>query len=354
MRPIGFANIAPVIKFLQTGHAVIATHTPQESGASARRPPAVEIRTIQAEEAGQRVDNFLLRALPGVPKSKIYNIVRRGEVRVNQGRVKPSYRLQDGDALRIPPVRVGVRDEVPAAPRQLQALAQMVLHEDDELLVLNKPAGLAVHGGSGVSLGLIELLRQQRPEARFLELVHRLDRDTSGCVMVAKRRRALLELQQALQSGQVDKRYQLLVAGAWPAAVRRVDAPLRKNILSSGERLVRVDSEGKPACTEFRVLERFAQATLLEARPITGRTHQIRVHARQQGHPIAGDPKYGDAQFDAALRGQGLQRLFLHAWRLELKLPSRNAPLRLEAPLEASLAAVLARLAKAGTDASPG
>lgn len=354
MQPVGFVNIASVIKFLQTGHPLITSTEPTKQAESiAQRPSSVEIRKIQAEEAGQRVDNFLMRSLPGVPRSKVYNILRRGEVRVNQGRVKPSYRLQDGDALRIPPVRVDTRPEVLAGPGRLQAVAQMVLYEDDELLVINKPAGLAVHGGSGISLGLIELLRQLRPEAKFMELVHRLDRDTSGCIMVAKRRRLLLELQEALQSGRIDKRYQLLVGGQWPAGITWVEAPLRKNILSSGERLVRVDMEGKPARTEFRVLTRFPQATLLEARPITGRTHQIRVHAQQQGHPIAGDSKYGDEQFDALMRRQGLQRLFLHAQRISVQLPRRNELLQLEAPLEAGLAAFLVKLARTSGSAEP-
>lgn len=295
------------------------------------------VRTVvvDAGSDGQRIDNFLLRELKGVPKSRIYNLLRRGEVRVNRGRVKAEYRLQDGDQVRIPPVRTAVVASEPGAlPKGLaERLSGSILYEDDGLLVVDKPAGLAVHGGSGVSLGLIEALRLLRPEARFLELVHRLDRDTSGCIMVAKKRSALTALHSALrggEAGEVDKRYLALVVGQWPQQRRSVEAPLEKNTLRSGERMVRVSADGKAALTEFEVLERFAGATLVEARPITGRTHQIRVHARYAGHPLAGDEKYGDRAAEAPLRALGLKRLFLHARSLSFPWGGRRLTLRAE------------------------
>ncbi|HEY3698534.1 MAG TPA: 23S rRNA pseudouridine(955/2504/2580) synthase RluC, partial [Spongiibacteraceae bacterium] len=278
----------------------------------------VRLVAIDANSDGQRVDNFLLRELKGVPKSRIYNLLRRGEVRVNKGRVKAEYRLQSGDQVRIPPLRMAAMDA--AAPNVSSALsdrlAAAILFEDEALLVIDKPVGLAVHGGSGVSLGLIEALRVMRPQARFLELVHRLDRDTSGCIMVAKKRSALLTLHTALRGDGIDKRYLALAAGIWPRNRTRVEAPLEKNTLRSGERVVRVSTEGKPAQTNFTVLESFAGATLIEAAPLTGRTHQIRVHAQYAGHPLAGDEKYGEKETNAHFRELGLRRLFLHAHTL--------------------------------------
>jgi 23S rRNA pseudouridine955/2504/2580 synthase len=305
----------------------------------------VRLVAVDAGSAGQRVDNFLLRELKGVPKSRIYNLLRRGEVRVNKGRVKAEYRLQDGDQVRIPPVRSAAAEATPgSAPSQglQQRLTAAILFEDDGLLVLDKPAGLAVHGGSGLSYGLIEALRAMRPEARFLELVHRLDRDTSGCIMVAKKRSALVALHAALRGEGVDKRYLALVAGQWPRARRRVAAPLEKNTLQSGERMVRVSTAGKEALTEFEVIEQFAQATLVEARPITGRTHQIRVHAQYAGHPLACDDKYGDREADARFREQGLRRLFLHAHSLSFDW--QGGRLQLNAELEPELARFLQTL----------
>jgi 23S rRNA pseudouridine955/2504/2580 synthase len=302
----------------------------------------VRLVAVDAGSAGQRVDNFLLRELKGVPKSRIYNLLRRGEVRVNKGRVKAEYRLQDGDLVRIPPVRTAVAEAAPggAPSRGLQQrLTAAILFEDDGLLVLDKPAGLAVHGGSGLSYGLIEALRAMRPEARFLELVHRLDRDTSGCIMVAKKRSALVALHAALRGDGVDKRYLALVAGHWAQARRRVAAPLEKNTLQSGERMVRVSAAGKEALTEFQVVERFAEATLVEARPVTGRTHQIRVHAQYAGHPLACDDKYGDREADARFREQGLRRLFLHAHSLSFDW--QGSRLQLKAELEPELARFL-------------
>jgi len=303
-------------------------------------------RTLQvgSESAGQRIDNFLLALLKGVPRSRVYRILRRGEVRVNSGRVAPTYRLCDGDAVRIPPLRMAVEREAPQPSAGLRAgIGGAVIHEDDDLLVLNKPSGVAAHGGSGISLGAIETLRALRPDAPFLELVHRLDRETSGCLVIAKRRPALRALHAVWRDRAVDKRYLLLVQGRWRGGGRHVDAPLARNRLRGGERMVRVADDGLASRTAFTPRERFAEMTLLEARPTTGRTHQIRVHAALLGHPLAGDAKYGNETFNKAMRKHGLRRLFLHAARLRLTLPGK-APLEVEAPLAPDLQAVLDEL----------
>ncbi|GAB3472399.1 23S rRNA pseudouridine(955/2504/2580) synthase RluC [Azotobacter salinestris] len=305
----------------------------------------VQLLEIGPEMAGQRIDNFLLARLKGAPRTLIYRILRKGEVRVNKGRIKPEYKLQAGDLVRVPPLRLAERDEpVPLAQGLLERLEAAILHEDKALMVLNKPAGIAVHGGSGLSHGVIEALRQLRPEARDLELVHRLDRDTSGLLMIAKKRSMLRHLHEALRGDGVDKRYLALVCGSWPSARKQVNAPLQKNTLRSGERMVEVDEEGREALTLFRVLRRFGDfATLVEARPITGRTHQIRVHARHAGHPIAGDAKYGDEEFTREIRALGGKRLFLHAYSLAVPLPE-GGELRLEAPVDEMWAQTLERL----------
>ncbi|WP_219951391.1 23S rRNA pseudouridine(955/2504/2580) synthase RluC [Dickeya zeae] len=301
--------------------------------------PTVQFLTISAEEAGQRIDNFLRTQLKGVPKSMIYRILRKGEVRVNKKRVKPEYKLLDGDEIRIPPVRQSEREEaaVSASLDKVSALANCILYEDDYLLLLNKPSGTAVHGGSGLSFGVIEGLRALRPEARFLELVHRLDRDTSGVLLVAKKRSALRSLHEQLRAKGMQKDYLALVRGQWQSHCKSVQAPLLKNVLQSGERIVRVNSEGKPSETLFKVEERFDCATLVRASPITGRTHQIRVHTQHAGHPIAFDDRYGDRDFDAQLVGTGLKRLFLHAQALRFEHPHTGEMLRIEAPLDAGL-----------------
>lgn len=274
--------------------------------------------TVLPEYDGQRLDNFLLRELKGVPKSRIYRLLRKGEVRVNGKRVKPEYRVISDDVVRIPPIRVSEQVQQVASEGLKSLLTDAILYENDHFMVVNKPSGLAVHGGSGISLGLIETLRQLRPEARFLELVHRLDRDTSGCLLVAKKPAALKYFHELLrQEHQIDKVYLALVVGRWANRQKKVDAPLRKNELSSGERIVRVAADGKPSLTEFSVRERFGEmATLVEARPITGRTHQIRVHSQFAGHPIVGDEKYADERATALAKLVALDRLFLHAEKL--------------------------------------
>ncbi|MFP1724634.1 23S rRNA pseudouridine(955/2504/2580) synthase RluC [Lonsdalea quercina] len=301
--------------------------------------PSVQFLTVSDEEAGQRIDNFLRTKLKGVPKSMIYRILRKGEVRINKKRVKPEYKLLDGDLIRIPPVRTSEREEaqVSTGLAKVSALADCIIYEDDYLLVLNKPSGTAVHGGSGLSFGVIEGLRALRPEARFLELVHRLDRDTSGVLLVAKKRSTLRALHEQLRSKGMQKDYLALVRGQWQSHCKVVQAPLLKNILQSGERIVRVNSEGKPSETRFKVEERFEHATLVKASPVTGRTHQIRVHTLHAGHPIAFDDRYGDRDFDGQLAGTGLKRLFLHAQALKFEHPNTGETLRVEAPLDGEL-----------------
>ena len=307
--------------------------------------PAVQFLEVEPELAGQRIDNFLRTRLKGVPKTLIYRILRKGEVRVNKGRIKPDYKLQAGDVVRVPPLRMSEPDEpAPLAQGLLDRLEAAVVYEDKGLIVLNKPTGIAVHGGSGLSYGVIEAFRQLRPDAKELELVHRLDRDTSGLLMIAKKRSMLRHLHDALRGDGVDKRYLALVRGAWPTSKKRVSAPLLKNTLRSGERMVEVSDEGKEALTLFRVVRRFGEfATLVEASPITGRTHQIRVHARHAGHSIAGDPKYGDEVFDREIRELGGKRLFLHAHSLRLTLPD-GTELAVEAPVDELWTATLERL----------
>ena len=314
------------------------TNTPSQTS-------GVQMLEVSPELAGQRIDNFLRNQLKGVPKTLIYRILRKGEVRVNKGRIKPEYKLQAGDLVRVPPLRLAERDEpVPLAQSLLERLEASVIYEDKALIVLNKPAGIAVHGGSGLSYGVIEALRQLRPDAKELELVHRLDRDTSGLLMVAKKRSMLRHLHQALRGDGVDKRYMALVRGRWETGRKQVSAPLLKNTLRSGERMVEVTDEGKEALTLFKVLRRFGDfATLVEARPITGRTHQIRVHALHAGHAIAGDSKYGDEDFSREIRELGGKRLFLHAYELKVPLPEGGV-LSLEAPVDEVWSQTLGRL----------
>ncbi|RLT89938.1 MULTISPECIES: 23S rRNA pseudouridine(955/2504/2580) synthase RluC [unclassified Ketobacter] len=307
--------------------------------------PSVAMVTVTEDQFGQRLDNFLMTRLKGVPKSAIYRMIRKGEVRVNKGRTKPDYKLQQGDLVRVPPARTKeVSASTPFVGDSLKSqLESAILYEDDGLIVLNKPSGLAVHGGSGVSLGVIEALRQIRPGQRFLELVHRLDRDTSGCLMVAKKRSVLKKLHEDLRLGAMQKTYLALLWGRWSGLEHRIEAPLRKFHLASGERVVRVSADGKPSLTLFRQLELYEQATLVEARPITGRTHQIRVHAQHAGHPIAGDDKYLHREQAVYFEERGLKRLFLHAASLELQDLDGNSRL-FEAPLPPELSTFLSRL----------
>ncbi|GGF80953.1 23S rRNA pseudouridine(955/2504/2580) synthase RluC [Alteromonas lipolytica] len=312
-------------------------------------PATSQVQIVEAEPdlAGQRVDNFLRTYLKGVPKSLIYRILRKGEVRVNKKRVKPEYKLAAGDIIRIPPVRVSETPELPSPKlERIASLEQHILFEDNHLIVFNKPSGLAVHGGSGLSFGLIEGLRALRPDAKFMELVHRLDRDTSGCILVAKKRSALRHMHEQLRNSQMDKRYHALVAGQWPQNRFKVKAPLQKNILQSGERLVSVSEQGKPSETRYRILQQFDNATLVEASPITGRTHQIRVHCLHAGHPIACDDKYGDAEFDKKMKAVGLNRLFLHAASLRLTHPNTEEVVTFTAPYDEQLSHTVNALKK--------
>ena len=311
---------------------------------TAETSPGVQLLEITAEEAGQRIDNFLARHLKGVPKSYLYRILRRGEVRVNSGRIQAKYKLCAGDRVRIPPVRVAANNATVIRPGVGMDLEGRILFENTVCLVLNKPAGIAVHGGSGLSYGVIEALRAARTGAAYLELAHRLDRETSGCLVIAKRRSFLRAFHEQLRQGEVDKHYLALVAGRWQGGKRTVDAPLRKNQLRGGERMVTVDSEGKQAMTVFRPITRFAEATLVDVELKTGRTHQIRVHAAHIGHPLAGDAKYGDAAFNRQMRDIGLTRLMLHAHLLEFSLPLAADRITLSAPLDPDLKAVLDRL----------
>lgn len=305
---------------------------------------------VSEDEQGQRLDNFLLKTCKGVPKSHVYRIVRSGEVRVNGKRVDVSYRLRIGDVLRIPPVRIAQRVEEIVAGAQIKVELPIV-YEDEAILVVDKPSGIAVHGGSGVSFGVIEALRRQRPQAHFLELAHRLDRETSGLLLVGKKRSALVALHDMFRDGSVggggrgaDKRYLVLVKGRWMDPLRSVKLPLLKYLLASGERRVRVADEGKAAHTVFRLIARWEGYSLLEAELKSGRTHQIRVHCAHLGYPIVGDEKYGDFALNKALPKEGIKRMFLHAWKISFPHPISGKPLALEAPLPEMLALFIQRL----------
>ncbi len=290
---------------------------------------------IDAESAGQRIDNFLRRELKGVPKGRLYRLLRRGEVRVNGGRVRAEYRLSDGDEVRLPPVRLDAAPAPPPAARA-DALAEETLFEDKRLLVVNKPAGVAVHGGSGISHGVIELLRAARPELSDLSLVHRLDRETSGVLVLAKRRSALRALHALFREGRVEKNYLALVAGDWQHGEQRVDVPLLVRHREGGERHVIVSPDGKPAVTRIRLARGYGDMSLLQCQPLTGRTHQIRVHTAYAGHPIIGDPRYGDAAFNERAKRLGLARMFLHAQSIAFPDDSGNEQ-HFTAPLPAEL-----------------
>lgn len=308
---------------------------------------------LEVDESGaqQRIDNFLVKHLKGVPKSHIYRILRSGEIRVNSRRVDSGYRLRLGDRLRIPPVRTARRPDRAAAEPVAPLLSGRILYEDDSLLVVDKPAGMAVHGGSGVSLGLVEQLRLERPDAKFIELAHRLDRETSGVLLLAKKRSALTAVHRAMREGAVEKRYLALVKGGWRDKKRNARFPLHKYVTSGGERRVSVHEDGRPAHTVFFLRQSWPDFSLLEAELKTGRTHQIRVHLAHLGFPIAGDAKYGDFAWNRALQKLGLKRMFLHARELILNHPSSGGRLVLEAPLPEDLHRFLAGLGRRDQDA---
>ncbi len=299
---------------------------------------------------GQRIDNFLCKTLKGVPKSHLYLILRSGQVRVNSKRIDATYRLVMGDLVRIPPIRTATQKELPAHKASVKPkFEQAIIFEDEALLVIDKPAGFAVHGGSGISRGVIEQLRMERPHSKFLELVHRLDRETSGVLMLAKKRAALVALQDAIRSNQTDKRYVMLVHGNWTEKKKRVLLPLQKYVLSSGERRVSVQDGGQESETVFHLRKNYSlegneQFSLLEAQLVTGRTHQLRVQLAHLGFPIAGDDKYGDFAVNKAMQKRGLKRMFLHSAETNIRHPLSGEKLKLIAPLPPELAKFLQRL----------
>jgi len=298
---------------------------------------------VDAESAGRRIDNFLLTELPGLPRTRVYSMIRKGEVRVNKGRIKANYRVKQGDQVRIPPVRLVPKEA--AIGGRVDWIESYILHEDERVLVLNKPSGLAVHGGSGISRGAIEMLRANRQPGRFLELVHRLDRDTSGVLLFAKKRSALRDLHAQFRTGQVEKIYLALLLGCWAGDSREVSLPLVVEGRRNGERHVRPGPAGKEALTRFFPEQRFSDCTLARVELMTGRTHQIRVHAAAIGHPVAGDSRYGEA---AGLpEPLGLKRLFLHAASLSFVHPGTGAEMHFEAPLDPALAELLTTLKSA-------
>jgi len=303
---------------------------------------AVTLRKVTADEAGQRIDNFLMRLFKTVPRSRVYRLVRKGEVRVNRKRVEAEYRIQEGDEVRLPPVRIDADDE-PGRPSTslLELIERAVIFQDKHLLVIDKPAGVAVHGGSGMSFGVIEALRASRPH-ETLELVHRLDRDTSGCLLVARDRATLTALHALIRNGGMHKTYLALVAGSWQLGTKRIDAPLATDNRQHGERHVRVAAAGKDSVSVFKPVQFLGPlATLMEVDIPTGRTHQIRVHASFAGHPLLGDDKYGDRERNAELRRHGLKRTFLHAQSVAFEWPGSGVPFHASAPLPSDLTAVL-------------
>ncbi|MCC8394991.1 RluA family pseudouridine synthase [Paraburkholderia sp. MMS20-SJTR3] len=333
--------------------------TSQRSVAGAVASDQVSLIEIDDSSAGQRIDNFLLRVCKGVPKSHIYRILRSGEVRVNKGRIDAQYRLELGDLVRVPPIRVAQQNEA-AAPVPVPAGGFPILFEDDHLLVIDKPAGVAVHGGSGVAFGVIEQMRAARPQAKFLELVHRLDRETSGVLMLAKKRAALVNLHEQIRDNRMDKRYYACVHGEWATdwgRRRAVKESLHKYSTPDGERRVRVQADGLASHTIFNLVDRWPGYALLEAELKTGRTHQIRVHLQHLELPIVGDAKYGDFALNKALARAnakpGIKRMFLHAYRLKLTHPATGAPLQLEAPLPPECRGFIQQLNELRTGSNP-
>ncbi|MCP5145701.1 MAG: RluA family pseudouridine synthase [Gammaproteobacteria bacterium] len=311
-------------------------------------PTKATVVTVTDADDGRRIDNFLTSRLRDVPKSRIYRMLRSGEVRVNGGRAKPDRKLKTNDQVRIPPLRVGDDAprsvEVPIPANMLTAVEQSILFEDDAIIVIDKPAGMAVHGGSGLRWGVIDVMRALRPHAPVLELVHRLDRETSGCLVLAKDMRVLRRLHQEIAGDGIDKVYLALVAGSWPAQLRDLDMPLKRTQKGSADRQVEVDPEGQHAHTVVRSVKPIGQASLVEFELLTGRTHQIRVHAAAAGHPVAGDRKYGDPAFNEEMRAAGLRRMFLHAARITLRPHEHSKPLTIKAPLPADLKQIMEQL----------
>lgn len=304
----------------------------------------VKFVEITSEHSDQRIDNYLFTLLKGVPKSRIYRIIRKGEIRINGSRIKPDYKLNEGDKIRIPPVRIAEREAFILPSKKLQySLEKNILYEDDALLVLNKPSGLAVHGGSGIKLGLIEALRLIRPKTDYFELVHRIDRETSGCLIVAKKRSSLRYLQEQMRSKRISKVYRALATGKWPRGMKRIDLPLMAFEQKTGEKIVRVNPKGKKSVTIFSVMKRYRNFTLLEALLETGRTHQIRVHAQHIGCPLAGDNKYGLDDINKDIRKSGLKRMFLHALKIGFSLPC-GKNIFIEAPMPSDLSEHLMKL----------
>lgn len=305
--------------------------------------PSVRQLITSEDEAGQRIDNYLLRILKGVPRTHIYKIIRTGQVRVNKKRIKPVYKIKPGDTIRVPPVRLNTSKTTTPTPDFLAFIKNAILFEDDLILVLNKPAGLAVHGGSGVSIGLIEAIRSLYPKHTNLELVHRLDKPTSGCLLIAKKRSYLRLLHQALRENQIRKTYLALLKGHLAKEAIQCNKPLRKNTLKSGERMVTVDIEGKSALSIFNKKTEFKDVTLAEVVLITGRTHQIRVHAQSLGHNVIGDTKYGSTKANAEFKKRGFSRMFLHANQISFPHPKQER-VTINAPLDESLSQILQKL----------
>ncbi|HEY5734234.1 MAG TPA: RluA family pseudouridine synthase [Gammaproteobacteria bacterium] len=314
--------------------------------------PSSQVRFVTASEndAGQRIDNFLMRHFKGVPKSHIYRILRKGEVRVNKKRIKPTYKLVSGDEVRLPPVRISAPRDRRPPDGAISSLAQRIVYDDNRLIVLNKPAGLAVHAGSGIDFGVIDIMQRLEKHDSELYLVHRLDRDTSGCLLLARDRDALRSLQASMQENRIEKVYLALVKGQWEQQDHRVEMPLRRNKIRGGERLVQIDDDGKQSVSEFRTIRQYTSTpdaggcSLMKIRLITGRTHQIRVQASESSHPVAGDRRYGDEQFNRKMKDYGLKRMFLHAASLSFPHPDNDKEFKIEPPLDDDLQQVLDNL----------
>lgn len=308
-----------------------------------QKKSSVQYFIVSSDFAGQRIDNFLINKLKGVPKSKIYNILRKGEVRVNKKRISPFYRLLEGDSVRLPPLFLAEQAKLaPPSKKTAALLSDRILYEDENLLIINKPSGMAVHVGSTVRVGVIEALRHMYPKLPNLELAHRLDSETSGCLILAKRKRILREIHALLREGKVIKIYSALTKGKWKDSELKVDVPLHKDYQDGGKHVVEVKRDGKSALTVFKTIRSYHRhASLMEVKLFTGRTHQIRVHAQHQGHPIAGDDRYGDSDFNKLARQLGLKRMFLHAKSIDFTLPSTGQQIKVTAPLDSELEAAI-------------